>query len=113
MGRGDRMGEPARPPRALRASLRLLSTAAGGRATPITNDYRPHWDAGAKWNGEPVLSDARVILEDREELQPGEECVVRLEPLFPEFWVQVRVGATLTMHEGQRVLGHATVLSLD
>jgi len=48
----------------MRVSLRLLSTSTGGRTTPITSDYRPHWDAGAKWDGAPVYSDARVSVGD-------------------------------------------------
>jgi hypothetical protein len=96
----------------LQVRLRLLSTAEGGKTKPIYSDYRPHWNTGATWTGAPVLSDARVMLEDRDALHPGEECIARLEPLFPEFWDQVRVGAALTMHEGSRELGHATVLAV-
>ncbi len=97
----------------LKARLRLLATAEGGRRGPVLNDYRPNWNIGATWDGRPILTDARVFLEDREALQPGDECTVRLEPLFPESWENVRVGSTLAMHEGSRVLGHATILAVD
>jgi hypothetical protein len=55
------------------------------------------------------VNDGRIQLIDREELAPGAEGLVRIEPMFSEFWASVRQGAVLPLHEGARVVGHATV----
>ena len=66
------------------ARLRLVSTDAGGRTTGIRSNYRPTFDLGSTWQGLPTLNDGRVVLVDREELAPGDEGTVTIEPLFPD-----------------------------
>jgi translation elongation factor EF-Tu-like GTPase len=100
------------PRRLILARLRLLPAEEGGRKEPVFSDYRPHWNIGNTFEGEPELNDARVFLEDRERLYPGEECVVRIEPLFAERWMHVNAGMQLPMHEGSRIYGMATVLEV-
>ena len=95
-----------------KAMLRLLSSHEGGRQAAIRNDYRPSWDLGATWLGQPTINDARVLLDDGLEIEPGSEAQCLIEPLAPEFWGRVRVGAGITMQGGPRVVGHATILAI-
>jgi hypothetical protein len=91
------------------AQLRLVPTDEGGRKTPIRSNYRPMFDLGGTWQGHPALSDGRVTLTDRDELAPGQEGSVRIEPLYPESWGAVRPGVVLPMQEAARILGWATI----
>lgn len=90
--------------------LSLLSTAHGGRASPIRSDYRPMWNLGNTWAGRPTLNDARVFLVDLTELAPGDSGVARIVPIAPRFWAGVGPGQVIPMLEGQHVVGEATVL---
>lgn len=92
--------------------VRLLPTERGGRQVPIMSDYRPSWNLGNTWLDEPTINDGRVFLEGCTEIAPGTEGLARVEPLAPEFWGDVRVGSVIAMQEGNRVVGHATVLSV-
>ncbi len=78
---------------------------------PILGDYRPSWSFGGCWLGEPAVWDGRLILDGCPQIAPGLEGLARLEPLTPEFWGGVREGLVMAMQEGNRVVGHATVLS--
>jgi uncharacterized protein DUF5063 len=93
----------------LTASLRLTSTDAGGRKTPIRSNYRPTFDLGLSWMGKPAVNDGRITLIDQDELAPGTEGLVRIQPMFSEFWATVREGAVVLVQEGARVVGHVTV----
>ena len=39
--------------------------------------------------GRPAVNDGRIMLIDRDELAPGAEGLVRIEPMFSEFWATV------------------------
>lgn len=91
------------------ARLRLTPTDAGGRKTPIRSNYRPTFDLGLSWMGKPAVNDARIMLIDRDELAPGAEGIVRIEPMFAEFWANIREGAVVPVLEGARVVGHAAI----
>jgi hypothetical protein len=95
-----------------RVELRLLPTEKGGRSRPVFDDYRPNWNLGNKWLGEPTVNDGRVFLEGSTELPPGAEGLARIEPLVPELWGGVRPGSTIPMQEGSRVVGYARVLEI-
>ena len=95
-----------------RVALRLLPTAEGGRQGPIARDYRPNWNLGHLWDGEPTVHSGRVFLDEHAWLHPGEEGVATVEPLAPEFWGGAVPGATFPVQEGSRVIGHARVLAL-
>lgn len=95
-----------------KAILRLLSSHEGGKHAALRNDYRPSWDLGATWLGEPTTNDGRVLLDDGLEIVPGSEGECLIEPLAPEFWGRVRVGAGIPMQEGHRVVGQATILAI-
>ena len=90
--------------------LQLLPTEAGGKTNSIRSDYRPSWDLGNQWLGQPMLNDGRILLDDGMALAPGMTGLARLEPLAPEFWGQMVVGAVIPMQEGSHVVGHATIL---
>jgi hypothetical protein len=94
------------------ARLRLLATAEGGRRTPILSDYRPSWDLGNTWQGRPTVNDGKVFLQDVDELAPGAEGLVRIEPMEPELWGRIEAGAVIAMQEGSKVVGHATILQI-
>jgi hypothetical protein len=91
------------------ARLRLTSTDAGGKSIPIRSNYRSMLDLGATWMEQPTMNDAVVMLIDKDELAPGAEGLVRIRPLRAEFWATLTVGAVVPLHEGERVVGHATV----
>jgi len=97
---------------AFRATLRLLPTQGGGRQGAIRTDDRPSWDLGHTWLGEPSLNDGRVLLLDREALVPGEEAIVRIEPLDDVYWAGLRIPMILQMVEGTRQKGEATLLAV-
>jgi hypothetical protein len=94
------------------ARLRLTPTDAGGRKTPVRSNYRPMFDVGASWMGKPSVNDGRIMLVDRDELAPGYEGLVRIEPMFSEFWGNLREGAMVPVQEGARVVGHTTIEKL-
>lgn len=96
-------------PLVFRARVRLLSTDEGGKKTAIRSNYRPVFDLGGSWQGLPVVNDGRVMLVDREELAPGDEGTVTIEPLYPEFWAALRTGLSIPMQEGARIVGYATI----
>ena len=88
--------------------LSLLSTAEGGRGTPVRTGYMPNWWLPGK--PERVLASATVELLDADELVPGSTATFRVYPFAPEVWSDVAVGAELDVTEGpQRTVGTAVV----
>lgn len=92
--------------------LHLLPTSEGGRKRSIFSNYRPNWNLGNTWLGEPTLNDGSVFLEDCDELAPGATALARIEPVASEFWGRVVPGARIAMQEGSRVVGYATVIEI-
>ncbi len=95
-----------------RVELHLIPAEKGGRKHPLRDDYRPNWELGNTWLGEPMLHDGRVFLEDTTQLPPGRQGNARVEPLRPEYWGGVGAGRVLAVQEGARMVGHATVLEV-
>lgn len=95
-----------------KAELRLVSPDLGGRRTPLFHDDRPDWDLGNTWLGKPTLDGGRVLLDDRIQIETGGTAMVRIQPLVPELWGEVRPGLEIPMHEGARVVGHARILEI-
>jgi hypothetical protein len=100
---------------ALGLELQLVTTADGGRRTPVLLAeplrYRPNWGlpsmTGAEQAGAPVLCSSAS------EIAPGGLARVVIIPLSDHAlprWQQVRDGDQLRMFEGTRICGHATVL---
>ena len=94
--------------------LVLTLTSAGGRQHPIASGYRATWDIGDR------LDDGRVHHHDAwvqsltvASLAPGDAADAVIEPSFPGFWARIRPGDRLAMCEGLRIVGAATVLSID
>lgn len=72
------------------------------RRLGIKSGYRAHWRL-LHPNGVESGNDGPVILmgfADEQWLQPGESCQVRIYPLAPEFWADIRVGTKIRMWEG-------------
>ena len=93
-----------------RARLRLTPMDEGGRKGPICSGYRASWFWGERTeNGLEMLHDAPITMEGPLTLSFGDEAVVRLMPLVPEYWQNVTVGSHLEMREGARVVGVATI----
>jgi len=95
-----------------KAELRLLATDQGGRTQPVFTDYRPNWDLGNTWLGEPQVNDGRVVLDVGTEIPPGATGLVRIEPVRSEFWADVRPGHELAVQEGAHVVGYARILEV-
>lgn len=94
------------------AELRLISPDLGGRRQPLFHDDRLDWDLGNTWLGKPTLDGGRVLLDERAQIEPGGTAIVRIQPLVPERWGEVRPGLEIPMHEGPRVIGHARILEI-
>lgn len=92
------------------ARLRLLATEEGGRQTPIATGHRSCWDIGGEYEGKPMLNDAPLLIESDEWLSPGEVAEARLHPLVWEYWQAIQDGQQITMHEGSRLVGVATII---
>jgi len=77
----------------------------------------PHPQGRTRWRAFPPeihgeRDDAPLTLETRpgDWLDPGEEAMVRLHPLFRDLWPPVVPGIRLTMLEGACVVGVAEVV---
>lgn len=73
-------------------------------------EYRPNWSVGApdpeRMSGAPLATDSG------DWLLPGGSTTVRLFPMFPEFWTDVRPGTKLFAFEGGRLVGIASVTEI-
>jgi hypothetical protein len=71
------------------------------------------WDIGGKTPpGERDLSIAALWVEFTPFMEPGGQATVRLAPLSPSKWQQLRPGQVITMHEDRTVAGTAVVLEV-
>jgi hypothetical protein len=99
----------------IRADLQLLASEDGGRRTPIPGrgKTRPLWDLGQLTAaGEPDFRIAVIWVEYAPELVPATTGRIRLAPLDPVPWLQLRPGDVITMHEGRPVAGIATIVEV-
>lgn len=90
---------------AFKVRVRLLTAEAGGRKTPLRSDTRVSWAIG-----NPTTNDARLYFAG--ELSPGASCDGTLRPLFGDAWEHLSIGAVISMHDGARVVGQATITNL-
>ncbi len=90
---------------AFKVRVRLLTTEAGGRKTPLRSDARLSWSIG-----NPTHNDARLYFAG--ELIPGETCDATLRPLFSDAWEHLNIGANISLQEGTRSVGQATITDL-
>jgi len=97
----------------IRADLTLSATDAGGRHRPISSGYRCNCWIGAMTDaGERAYNDAVIYLETAESLAPGSSATARIQPAFPDRWMDVKVGSLIEVCEGARVVGDARVIEL-
>ncbi|WP_063770212.1 hypothetical protein [Streptacidiphilus melanogenes] len=99
----------------VRARLTLAGAEEGRRRTAFAGDgqLRPLWDIGGRTpDGRPDLRVARLWVESAPTLGPGETAEVRLAPLRPEHWRQLRPGEVVTMYEARPVGGVAEILEV-
>ncbi|MFD3555124.1 hypothetical protein ACFWWA_23975 [Streptomyces goshikiensis] len=100
----------------IRADLTLRPADQSRRRTPFTGAgvLRPMWDIGNRTpTGERALNIARLWVESKPSLGPGERSPVRLAPLDPSQWLHLQPGQVITMHEDHTAAGTAVVLDVD
>lgn len=100
----------------LTIELQLTPTNLGGKQFPIRAGYSACWANGdVNSTGETVYHDAPIVLLDPEMIEPGGKGSAAIQPISPDAigWEHVRVGDVLTMVEGSREYGSATVTSID
>jgi hypothetical protein len=96
----------------IRARLRVLLTDEGGRQSGVADDYRPNWGIGRQPSGGLLMAGAPITIEGTAHLEVGDTGIVRLHPLYWEAWDGVEPSALITMLEGRRVVGIASVLEV-
>lgn len=89
--------------------MHAAATDEGGRAHGMFSGYRPSFWWGEVSERGREYHDAQITFEMVETLAPGEEATAILQPLRPEYWHDVSVGSVLSVHEGARLVGTATV----
>jgi hypothetical protein len=99
----------------LTIAIRLTSTAEGGRRSAISPGYRSCWGNGDTVDGAEQFHDAPILILDPNTVAPGDSGVAVIQPILPDAigWEDVRVGDVMTMVEGSRVCGTATVTAID
>ncbi len=96
--------------KSIRARVYWLQAEEGGRRTPISTGYRP----SAFWDGleERGGNDGHIILEDRDQCLPGDECIIRMDFYCPKLVPDsVKSNTTFTLREG-RVVAKGIVLEV-
>jgi translation elongation factor EF-Tu-like GTPase len=96
----------------IRAEVRVLEHAEGGRRHPIFDGYRPDWNIGNTVDGTPTINGAPISIEGADVAHGAETVVMRLHPIVPELWGHVTPGMSIDMHEGGRVVGVGRVLEV-
>ena len=93
--------------RDIKAKIKLLTSAEGGRTTPAKNGYRPqfYYD-GEHW-------DAAIELLDRQEIYPGESSEVYFQFATPKNHVdRLQAGKQFELKEGSRTIAVGEVLEI-
>lgn len=104
---------------ALGIDLHLVPTSDGGRQTALKGGcdagnrftYRPNWGLPGWEDGEQTA--APVLSFSRSNIQPGDDVLAVIVPLFPAevpAWRDLAVGDGLRMYEGPRICGRGAVL---
>lgn len=93
---------------AFKVRVRLVPSDEGGRGSSIRGPYHPIFEVDGAPDREPMPWEGELRL-SADELAPGADGDGTVEPLRPELWDRVGVGARLPFREGAAVVGHATV----
>ena len=92
----------------VRAQLRLLTEAEGGKRTPIASGYRPNHNFAGPENRSMCVG--QIDLMYRERLNPGETAVVSItfqpSSALPK---SLQPGRSWRVQEGARLVGIATI----
>ena len=95
----------------VRAKIRLLATAEGGRVTPIRGSYRPNHNFFDLDNREMTMG--LIELPEGKELHPGESMEVTVVFLkWPRLEGQIYPGREWRIQEGAKLVGMGTVLEV-
>jgi len=98
-----------RPPHDIEARVYALTTAEGGRRSPLLSRYRPNHNFGK--NGH--LNDGTHEYPDGGRIELGGSGPVLIWLLCPdENHGLLAVGDTFTMQEGNRIVGRGTITAL-
>lgn len=101
-------GVPGDRVKAFYACINLLPTWEAeqiGRRTPFRSGYRPL----LRFTGDDRLVGAEITLDTHEWCSPGETCHAMVQLMYP---ISLNSGAGFTLHEGNRLVGHGTVLEI-
>jgi hypothetical protein len=94
----------------LRVELDLVATDRGGRRRPLKDGYRASMSFGRRRRDvEPVVHDAVLVLEDTDELAPGERGIARAWVVMPDELPR-HIEPVFTLLEGDRIVARARVL---
>jgi hypothetical protein len=96
----------------LRVDLELVATDRGGRRRSLRDGYRASMSFGRRRRDvEPIVHDAVLVLEEVDELAPGERATGRAY-VFDELPRHVAPGTVFTLLERDRIVARARVLEL-
>jgi hypothetical protein len=94
----------------LRIELELVTEERGGRRRPVRDGYRASISFGRRRRGvEPIVHDAVLVLEDVDELAPGESGIARAY-VFDE--LPRHVDPVFTLLERDRIIARAQLLEI-
>jgi len=92
--------------------LRLFGDAEGGRTGPVAVGYSPDWITGQRTPDGDDFHMGRIAWLEVDPLWPGHQSRAVVETFWPDGrgWTHLRTGDLLSVHEGSRAIGTATVV---
>jgi translation elongation factor EF-Tu-like GTPase len=95
----------------VRAEIRLLSPAEGGRDAPIKGSFRPNHNFSGPDNSDMAVG--LVTIPDQVLLSPGERAEATVTFLTSaELARQIRPGKRWRIQEGRKLIGEGTILEV-
>jgi len=93
----------------IEAEIRFLSTEEGGGPGP----YRSRLHTTHDFGHASRLTDAMHSFQDRDQAQPGETVLSRINLLYPEAEkARLFEGFTFAVLEGRRIIGHGRITKI-
>src|SRR5690242_14723577 len=90
------------------ATIRLLSTAEGGRKTPVVPGYRPNHLVR-----EDYLTTGIHDYLDADSVQPGATATATITFVTPEVYpASLWIGKVINVQEGGHIVGYATITKI-
>lgn len=97
----------------VKAKLRLLTAAEGGRWSGIKTGYRPNHVFEYNSNGNLLTTYMGEIMFDKEWIQVGDEEIVTVRFIRGQSIDKyLTVGQKWWIHEGPHLVGHAEILEV-